>query len=301
MLPWRAPGFPNVAPWVDGWLTRVFYSLPLANNSMILSLPLPHRFSFKCHKDHISQCFLFYTKPPQVSISVVSVLRLLGVITDAYTSNNAILVAIQLEGANYRLYPEATSGTTCLRTWDKDLGVGSTWEVFLGISHEEVRRVTQGKEESRLYAHVITTCSYCRQQGSILLWTLWWPCRMVPWEMQKLEYLLADLWPVMVESSLGAWNPQHLEESWTWMNKLVKSLRRRDRETPLLGVYLGTIHQSRKGNSEVGQGAFKVGVHSIFYTDLSSHSRSLAGKHLPGLLPLLLRAYRIQLKLNSVA
>lgn len=85
------------------------------------------------------------------------------------------------------------------------------------------------------------------------------------------------------------------------MNKLVKSLRRRDRETPLLGVYLGTIHQSRKGNSEVGQGAFKVGVHSIFYTDLSSHSRSLAGKHLPGLLPLLLRAYRIQLKLNSVA
>lgn len=83
---------------------------------MILSLPLPHRFSFKRHKDHISQCFLFYTKPPQVSISVVSVLRLLGVITDAYTSNNAILVAIQLEGANYRLYPEATSGTTCLRT-----------------------------------------------------------------------------------------------------------------------------------------------------------------------------------------
>ena len=37
--------------------------------------------------------------------------------------------------------------------------------MFLGISHEEVRRVTQGKEESRLYAHVITTCSYCRQQG----------------------------------------------------------------------------------------------------------------------------------------
>lgn len=78
-----------------------------------LSLPLPPQIIFQVLQ-RSSKPVLPLPFHPLTSISVIVMLRLTGVFTAASTTNNTIVVAFWLEGANCRLHPETTSPTTYL-------------------------------------------------------------------------------------------------------------------------------------------------------------------------------------------